>query len=234
MPQQIGPIPILAGVATTIYFSLESPLGTSSDRFVTGTIAGIPIVAGDVQISINGAAPANVTSLPTQVTAGKALYAQSLTVAETLGEDIFLFYIDQTGAAAWRDLRIHLKSIWRMTQLDLDPTGYTLTVDVDGLVAFGRGAGLPLKLNPAGATRHTNIFDTPMGSEPSAITGAVGATRSVGAFMQDIWYRFFRKHKKTGSGSSGQVIVYKEDGATAISTQTASKTGTDQTIDKAS
>lgn len=233
MPQQIGPIPILAGVATTIYFSLETPASTGADRFITGTIVGIPIVAGDVQVSINGAAPANVTALPTQVTPGKALYAQGLTIAETLGEDIYLYYIDQNGPA-FRDLRIHLKAIWRVTQLDVDPTGYTLNADVDGIVAFGRGAGLPLKLTPAGATRHTNIFDTVMGAEPSVIGAAVGATRSVGQFVQDLWYRFYRKHMKTGSGSSGQVIVYKEDGTTAIATQTASKTGTDQTVEKAS
>lgn len=234
MPQQLGPYTILGGVATTIYFSLESPLGTSSDRFVTGTIAGLPIVAGDVQISIGGAAPVNVAALPTQVTAGKALYAQGLTIAETLAEDIFLLFVDQTAGAAWRDLRIHLKTITRQTQLQVDPTAYTVTADVDGLLLAGRGAGLPLKLTPAGATRHTNIFDTPIGAEPVVITGAVGATRSVGAFIQDLWYRFYRKHMKTGSGSSGQVLVYKEDGVTAIATQTASKTGTDQTVDKAS
>ncbi len=233
MPQQLGPYTILGGVATTVYFSLESPAATSSDRFVTGTIAGIPIVAGDVQISKDGGAPANVTVLPTQVTAGKALYAQALTVAETLAEDIVLLYVDQNGPA-WRDLRIHLKTITRQTQLQVDPSTYTVTADVDGMLLAGRGAGLPLKLTPAGATRHTNLFDTPMGAEPAAITGAVGATRSVGAFIQDVWYRFFRKHQKTGSGSSGQVIVYKEDGVAVIATQTASKTGTDQTIDKAS
>lgn len=233
MPHQIGPIPILAGVATTIYFTLESPLATSSDRLITSSIAGTPIVAGDVQISVAGAALVNTTTLPTQVGVAKPLYAQALTVAETLGDDIYLFYVDQTASPAFRDLCIHLKSVWRMTQLDLDPRAYTLVPDVDGLAAFGRGGGLPFKLTPAGATRHTNLFDTPMGAEPTPITGLVGATRSVGAFMQDLWYRHFRKHKKTGSGSSGQVIVYKEDDLTAISTQTASKTGTEQTIERA-
>lgn len=234
MPQMLGPYTILGGVATTIYFSLESPAASSSDRFVTGTVAAIPIVAGDIQVVLGSGAPANlVTFPPVQVTAAKPHYALALTIAETLAEDIFIYIVDQNGPA-FRDLRIHLKTIQRMTQLDLDPSAYAVTADVNGLVIAGRGAGIPLQLTPAGATRHTNLFDTPMGSEPSAITGAVGATRSVGQFMQDLWYRFFRKHMKTGSGSSGQVIVYKEDGLAVISTQTASKTGTDQTVEKAS
>jgi hypothetical protein len=69
----------------------------------------------------------------------------------------------------------------------------------------------------------------------AAETIPIGSTRSVGSLIQDLWYRILRKHKKVGSGSSSQVITYKEDGTTAFSTQAAIRpSGSEQIVDKSS
>ena len=66
-------------------------------------------------------------------------------------------------------------------------------------------------------------------------TVAIGGSRSIGQLIQDIWYRIFRRHRKTGSGISSQVRVFKEDGTTAFSIQNAVRpSGSEQIIDKSS
>ncbi len=220
------------GVGNTIFFSLEDPVATGSDKFVTGTVAGLPIVAGDVKISIDGGAVANTVNLPTQVTVGQPFYALVLTAAELTGFWIRVIFQDQTTPAAWRSFSLDIFTVISAGRLYIDATGVA-AANQDAVNFIAKGTGLSLNLTP-GSARHTNIFDTVMGAEPTAITAAVGATRSIGAFIQDLWYRFYRTHKKMGSGASGQVLVYKEDDVTPVSTQTASKTGTDQTISKAS
>jgi hypothetical protein len=160
------------------------------------------------------------------------LYYIDLTAAETLlGEVLLLYFVDQTATPVFPDTAFRIETIIQVSQVYVSSTGVA-AANADAITLTSKGLGLPLNLVP-GTARHTNLFDTAIGAEPTAITGSVGATRSVGQFIQDLWYRFFRKHKKTGSGSSGQLIVYKEDGTTVISTQTASKSSTEQIIDKA-
>jgi hypothetical protein len=228
-----GPFFAKQGVTHRFYFTLAyyDAVGNFS-RLHNDAVAAMPIVAGDIKISIDGSAVANATNLPVQVTAVQPMYYIDLTAAEMLAERIHLMFVDQTATPVFPDTTFIINTVLRVGQLAID-AGAVVAANADAVTLTSKGVGLPLNLVP-GTARHTNLFDTAMGSEPTAITAAVGSTRSVGLFIQDLWYRFFRKHKKTGSGSSGQLFVYKEDGTTLISTQTASKTGTDQTIDKAS
>ncbi len=225
-----GPYFAKAGNTCRHYFLLPyyDAVGNFS-RFHTEAVAAIPIVAGDVKQSCDGGAPANTTNLPVQV--GGPLYYIDLTAAELFGERLTLTFVDQTATPVFPDTAFLIHTTIRIAQLVIDSNA-VVAANADAITLTAKGTGLPLNLVPV-TGRHTNLFDTAMGAEPTAITAAVGATRSVGLFIQDLWYRFFRRHKKTGSGSSGQLFVYKEDGTTLISTQTASKTGTDQTIDKA-
>lgn len=121
------------GVAFTAHFGLESPLATSSDRLVTGTIAALPIVAGDVQRSIDGAAVADTTNLPTQVTAAKAIYALVLTATEMRGDQIVVTLVDVTAGAAWRDalLVIQTTNPYRALRRQLAQGGAASAVTLD-------------------------------------------------------------------------------------------------------
>jgi hypothetical protein len=89
------------GIARDFFFSLEEPNGTNNDRFVT-TAAGSLFAAGDVKVSKDGGALANVTTLPTQVTASQPLYKLSLTATELAAQQIAVTFKDQDGPA-WRD-----------------------------------------------------------------------------------------------------------------------------------
>ncbi len=400
-----GPIYAKQGVAYRHYFTLPyyDTVGNFS-RLHTEVVGSIPIVAGDVKISIDGGALANTTNLPVQLAATSQIYYLDLTAAEMLGERIYVVLVDQTATPVFPDTAFNFVTILRLSQIAIDcavtTIGFFALADMDPVYLKAHNNGYAVNLVPSGS-RSTNLFDTVLGAEPTVIAGTgalageapvswtsivnaawgggpyltkfggtpawdagavsvqqlaggdgyvstiadatsgqsmfglsngntnqdyvdidfainltggtpvvyeggvskgtfgtfvtgdkfavavesgvvkykkngvtfyssltaptypllvdtsllnivpasqlystmvsfgalvipVGATRSVGSLIQDLWYRIYRKHKKTGSGISGQVLTYKEDGTTAFSTQVTSRpSGSEQIVGKA-
>lgn len=69
-----------------------------------------PLAAGDVQVSIDGAAFTNIATLPTVVPAADTSVRVSLSAAEMLGKRINVRFIDQTATKAWDDTEILLET----------------------------------------------------------------------------------------------------------------------------
>lgn len=206
-----------AAQAADFSFTADAPLTSGARQTLISGATG-PVTA-DIAGSKDGAAPAALTGTISNPGASW-VYVYSASAADLTVSRVLVVRVSDLAGAAYDDVTLVIYVSVNVSRLNLDSSA------VPGQV--------PLLLTPNGTTRHTNLLDVAMGAEPVAITGAVGATRGAQAMLQDLWYRFLRKHKKTGSGSSGQVIVYKEDDVTPIATQTASKTGSEQVVEKAS
>jgi hypothetical protein len=232
------------GVACDVYFSLNSPSATSSDRFVTGTVAGIPIVAGDVQISKDGGAVANTSNLPTQVTAGKSLYKLVLTATEMQATQVVVLLVDQTASPAWRDVQITIETKLPLGQISVDATqigGNTNAIESigtgaghgfsatggnsagDGFHGVGAGGGSAANFGGSGASIS---WDDLEGAEPS------GTPPSNATFRQILQY-LKRGELNYASETAGTRTVYKDDSSTQLFTQTITNDGVTRTRGKA-
>lgn len=69
------------------------------------------IVGGDVKISKDGGALANLTNTPTTSPAGSAIVQVTLTDAEMDADRIDILFVDQTSPKEWADLHIHLQPV---------------------------------------------------------------------------------------------------------------------------
>lgn len=68
-------------------------------------LANPPLAAGDVKVSIDGGAAANIHDLPTCPNSDTDLVG-TLTAAELTGKEIVVTFIDQTSPKAWEDKKI--------------------------------------------------------------------------------------------------------------------------------
>ena len=93
-------IPIEIGKAVTIN---DIPLIT---RGAVDFKAAPTLAAGDVKISIDGGARANVLTLANASPANSTSVQLNLAAAETIGKIIGVTFIDQTGTKEWEDQRI--------------------------------------------------------------------------------------------------------------------------------
>jgi len=128
------------GVATTVTFSLMQSRDTGSDQFIT---LSSPFAAGDVKVMQDADGTyTNVGTLPTQVSAGKALYTLSLTAAEMQGEYIDITMVDAAGAA-WRDVHIQIRTSLVLGNADIDSTtGAKANTSALKLSGYTAGHGL--------------------------------------------------------------------------------------------
>lgn len=140
------------GAATTIYFTLSSPAATSSDRLVT-TAPGSLFVAGDIQVSKDGGALANVANSVTQITAANPLYSLVLSATEMQAENIVVQIVDQNGPA-FRDLYILVRTKERLGQKITDATQIGGNTPAMTLTGIGTSPGL---LATGGATSAGDI-----------------------------------------------------------------------------
>lgn len=232
------------GVSCDVYFTLTSPAATSSDRNITGTIVGIPIVAGDVQISKDGGAVANTSNLPTQVTAGKTLYKLVLTATEMQATQVVVLLVDQTASPAWRDTQITIETKLPLGQLSVDATqigGNTNAIEAigvgsghgfagtggnsagDGFHGVGAGGGSAANFGGSGASLS---WDDLEGAEPS------GAPPANATFRQLLQY-LKRAALNYATETAGERKVYKDDSSTVLLTQQVTNDGTTRTRGRA-
>ena len=118
---------------------------TLDDFSGTGMEIAPVLAAGDVKLSIDGAALANLATLPVVTPAGSAWVKIVLSQAETNGDWLLIQFIDQTAPKAWTDTMILVPTVARRFN-DLEfplVTGRGLAVDAAGGVttnAIGAGA----------------------------------------------------------------------------------------------
>lgn len=121
------------GIASTFYFAVASPATTSSDRFFN---AASPFVAGDIQISKDGGAFANVTNLPTRI-GSTPIFALDLTAAEMQATTIVVQIVDQDGPL-FRDAVIVVRTKIQVGQIDADASQLT---NSSAMLLQGQGSG---------------------------------------------------------------------------------------------
>ena len=205
MPLIVGPLYFPYGQAAS--FIITAPVVAAGREFVAG--AGGPVTA-DASISKDEAAFAAIGGAVTNV-ATKA-YLVALNATDMQFRRGALLLSDAAGAA-YDDVLVLLRT-------RLEPSA--LQLDASQLVGVK-----PFLLTPNGATQHTNLFDTVLGSELAAIGTA--ATNSVGQFLLALWERFFHKVTQTQT----QQTVFKVDDSTPVATSVCSNVGGTQTKGRA-
>jgi hypothetical protein len=86
--------PKARGIETTVVFVLIA-------RGATDFVTGATFAAGDIKISIDGAATANTTNLPSEI--GNGLYKITLTAAEMDADTVSVTMVDQTSPKVFED-----------------------------------------------------------------------------------------------------------------------------------
>ncbi len=166
------------GVASTFVFTVEVPSATNSNRFLN---SAVPWVAGDVQISKDAGAPANVATLPVRI-GTSPLYQLSLSAAEMQATDLDVFLVDADGPA-WRDLHIKVQTKARLGKLDIDASqigtteqaitltsGATAPGDITGILTSHVLRKAPAQ---AGATGTTLVLDASASATNDYYAGAM-------------------------------------------------------------
>lgn len=135
----------------TVYFTLQAPASSSSDRLVT-TAPGSLFASGDIKVSIDGGAFANVANSVTQVAASNPLYSLVLDdTTEMIGEDILVQIVDQ-DSPAFRDAFIHVRTKIKTGQIVVSADAITNGTAVSftgngsghGLSAVGGATGMDI------------------------------------------------------------------------------------------
>ena len=162
------------GADKTVYFTLQSPAATSSDRLVT-TAPGSLFAAGDIKVSIDGGSFVNAANSVTQVVASNPLYSLVIDdTTEMIGENIIVQIVDQNGPA-FRDALIHIRTKLKLGQVVVDASGLTNT---SAVTATGVGSGHGISA-VGGATgldfdgvlgQHVMRFNTATAGGASSIT----------------------------------------------------------------
>lgn len=123
---------VVKGAINTIMIALKN----SSGDFVDGPT----LATGDVKISKDGGAFANLTTLPTVSPSGSSNVAVVLSATECDADDIVVMFSDQAGAE-WVDLRIEIETetpllnqLVGTTKTVKQALGYSTTI-LNGLVS---------------------------------------------------------------------------------------------------
>lgn len=203
------------GVQTTFYFGF--PTTGTPDGFYTGAAP----VAGDVKISKDGGAPANVTNLPASV--GNGIWSIVVTATEMQASDIAIS-IDDADGPAFGAVFLHIQTKLRLGQIDADAT--QIGGNTSAIKATGVGSGDGFNGTAGGTGKICNFFDTLEGSEVTSLPDNA-SFREILCWLKA---RFAFKREAT----SASLIVKRRDSATTLTTQTRSNDGTTMTENKVS
>lgn len=205
------------GVQTTFYFALEDVSDVEAP--FTGTAPG----TADIWISKDGGAPANATNAMTAI--GNGVYSLVLTATEMQATRLALSIYDATASAIFLPIFAIITTKLQLGQLDADASQIT---NAHGIVATGNGSGDGLHAVAGGSGQITNLFNTVLGAELTAIPTAAAGT--VAQFLLALWQRFFHKVTQTATTQT----LFKADSTTSLGTATCSNDGTTMTKGKVS
>jgi hypothetical protein len=122
-------VPPKKNAAFTLYVSLVSQANTKVMQ------SNPTLASGDVKVSTDGAALANLTTLPVVTPASSKAVKVDLSASEMNGDNIVLIFSDAAGAE-WCDLVINLQTVARQIDDLAYPatSGRSMVVDAAGLV----------------------------------------------------------------------------------------------------
>jgi hypothetical protein len=204
---------VLASATVNAPITVGIPTSTNANLY-TGALG-----AGDVKVSLDGGAEANINTLPTQVGA-TGIWAFILSAAELVAA-VTTIHVKKAGTTA--EIVITVETTLAVGRLRVNSTGVGGNTDAATLTAIG--TGLPLNLVP-GTGRHTNIFDTSMVAEMSAPPPTV-PTIQVG--IQAVYQRMAFLVTQTVSTQTW----YKADSVTPLTSIAVADDGTTQSKGKA-
>jgi hypothetical protein len=149
-----------------------------SSRTGDGTFLTNPtLAAGDVKVSIDGAAYANLGTLPAVTPAGGTSVKVTLAQAEINGDNINVLFIDAAGAE-WCSKQFNFQTVTRQIDDLAYPTTSGRAIDVSA----GGEVGLDWA-NIGSPTTAVNLSATNIDVDQvvASVSGAVGSVGSVGA-----------------------------------------------------
>lgn len=223
------------GAATTIYFSALQAAGVSP--YTAG------FIAGTVQVSLDGAAPVNVTNLPTHV--GNGIYSLVLAAAEMQHE--VLVISAQAAAAASQAAWVTVRTTVVMSRLQIDASlrpASSIAMELTGSAAGGEA----LKAAATGGTSNgilatgtatavgiagtsgtgapTNFFDQLLEDILAVPTpGVTTLKQAIASLVARLYYLVTQ--------TSTQQKQYKSDSVTLVCTSGVSDDGITQTKGRA-
>lgn len=214
-----GPFYRQYGVATSsagLNSHIQSAIITSTNaNLYTGALA-----AGDVKVSKDGGAEANIGTLPTQLGAtGIWIFALSAAELSCATLTIHLKKGASTAEQVWT-----VETNFVAGRMDINATA--LGGNTPALNLTSVGTGNALALNSTTAPYQTNLFTT---VELAEVSGAPGATNSFGAMIQYLFARFFQLVTQTSTTQS----IFKKDSTTALTNETVADDGVTQSKGKA-
>lgn len=183
--------------ATSLYFAVASPAATSSNRLFNDAS---PFAAGDVQVSIDGGAFANVGTLPTRV-GTTPIFKLDLAAGETNGDVIVVTVVDATVDPAFRDCVLIVR-----TKIDVNTIDTQSHVTVAGNLAIGGNHAVTGNLSAVNLALSGDLSigddlivtdDVTIGGD-LAITGNLSAAAIVGYLTSMV----IRKNTVAGGGAS--------------------------------
>lgn len=150
------------------YVNLQDMSGNGSFK------ANPTLAAGDVKVSIDGGALANLGTLPTVTPASGVWVKVTLAQAEINGDNIQVQFIDQTSPKEWCDLGINIKTVARQFDDFTFPnvSGRGMDVDASGGVEVGsfQAGAITSAAFAAGAIDASAIATDAIGSAELATT----------------------------------------------------------------
>lgn len=204
--------------ATTVFFSVASPSGTSSNRFFNDVS---PFAAGDITISVDGGANwANIGTLPTRL-GTTSVFSMPLTAAETTPTDatsvILIQIVDQTASAAFRDALIIVRTELQLGSVVVDSSQNS---NKSAVVLTGQGTGHGLSAVGGATGQDINgvlaemvlRHNTAASGGASAITLDSGATTTADYYNGCIIYII----GGTGAGQSRVITDYSTGRACTV------------------
>lgn len=123
-------------------------ISLSSAAVASNLQANPTLAAGDVKVSIDGGAFANLTTLPAVTPAAGIAVKVQLSASEMTGDNIFVVFVDQTATKEWCDYSFTLQTAARQIDDLAYPatSGRSMVVDAAGLVDANT-----VKIGPTGA-----------------------------------------------------------------------------------
>lgn len=216
---QYGPFHRQYGVATASA-GLNSNIQVAMPTFNNANLYTGALAAGDVKVSKDGGAEANIGALPTQIGA-TGVWVFALTAGE-LSCAALTIHVKKAGVTA--EIVITVETNLALGRVDVNATnigGNTNAVNLTGI-----GTGYAFKLNGATAPYLTNLFQT---QESAEIAVPPGANLTFEQMMQYLFARFFQLVTQTISTQQ----VLKRDSVTVLTSMAVADDGTTQSKGKA-
>lgn len=132
------------GVGGAIFYVCLPSMATPGTMQINPTLA-----VGDVKISLDGGAQANLTTLPVVTPAGSKQVKVTLSQAETNADNLLILFVDQTATKEWADTSVSIQTAGNTVNLD-----YTVPAIGRGTVTSGASAtSIPTSaFTPGGAS----------------------------------------------------------------------------------